>query len=495
MACLAAPVHFCSPTFYASNGAFEGYIVSDCAAIHNIWGREEHHYANTSEEAAADAVKAGCNLCCGGDYNPLVRAMQKGLITEKEIDQALYYTLGTRFRLGLFDPPEKCPYSKIGIDQNDTPEHEALALKVAEESIVLLKNDGVLPLNRSKIKRIAVIGPNADAAWMLEGNYNGHAARPVTVLSGIKNLAGPNIEVTYVEGCPWALRADGSHKPGQEAIDAAVAKAKAADVVIFVGGITARLEGEEMGRDDAFDGFNGGDRTRIELPSVQTDLIKALADTGKPVILVNCSGSPMAMPWEVKYLPAILQAWYPGEQGGRAVGEILFGDVNSSGHLPLTFYASTADLPDFTDYSMSNRTYRYFHGKPEFAFGHGLSYTKFRFQNGRLESKNIPAHGKAKVTFVVKNTGEFDGDEVAQVYFRHVNSAVPQPKLALCGFARVHLNRRESRKVTIEIPAAHLRYWDMEKKQYLVETGNYEFLVGEASDDIRLKLPMTITAQ
>lgn len=474
---------------------FDGYIVSDCAAIHNIWGREEHHYVSTSEEAAAAAVKAGCNLCCGGDYNPLVRAVQKGLITEKEIDQALYYTLGTRFRLGLFDPPEKCPFSKIGIDQNDTPAHEALALKVAEESIVLLKNDGVLPLNRSKIKRIAVIGPNADSDWMLEGNYNGHAARPVTILSGLKQLAGPNIEVTFAAGCPWALRTDGSNKPGQETIADAITKAKAADVVIFVGGITARLEGEEMGRDNAFGGFEGGDRTTIELPSVQTDLLKALAGTGKPVILVNCSGSPMALPWEAGHLPAILQAWYPGEQGGRAVGEILFGDVNPSGHLPLTFYASTADLPGFTDYSMSNRTYRYFNGKPEFAFGHGLSYTKFEFKNGKLELKKISSNGTAKVMFAVKNIGELDGDEVAQVYYRHVNSAVPQAKLALCGFARVHLKRGESSNVTVEIPAARLRYWDTQKKQYVVETGGYELLIGAASDDIRLKLPLTITPQ
>ena len=474
---------------------FDGYIVSDCWAIHNIWGQEEHHYVSTSEEAAAAAVKAGCNLCCGVDYNPLVRAVQKGLITEKEIDQALYYTLWTRFRLGLFDPPEKCPYSKIGIDQNDTPEHEALALKVAEESIVLLKNDGVLPLNRKKVKRIAVIGPNADAAWMLEGNYNGHAARPVTILNGIKQAAGTNIEVTYASGCPWALRADGSNQPKPEAIDDAIAKAKAADVVIFVGGITARLEGEEMGRDNAFAGFEGGDRTTIELPPVQTDLLKALAGTGKPVVLVNCSGSPMALPWETKNLPAILQAWYPGEQGGRAVGEILFGDENPSGHLPLTFYASTADLPGFTDYSMSNRTYRYFSGKPEFAFGHGLSYTKFKFQNGKLESKNIPADGTAKVTFTVKNTGKLDGDEVAQVYYRHVNSSVPQPKLALCGFARVHLKRGESGNVTVAVPATRLRYWDTRKKQYVVEPGKYEFLIGGAADDIRLKLPMTITAR
>jgi beta-glucosidase len=278
-------------------------------------------------------------------------------------------------------------------------------------------------------------------------------------------------------------------------IDEAVNAAKSADVVVFVSGISARLEGEEMGRRADFDGFLGGDRTKIELPSVQTDLMKALAVTGKPVILVNCSGSPMAMPWESKHLPAILQAWYPGEQGGRAVGEILFGDVNPSGHLPLTFYASTADLPDFRDYSMSNRTYRYFNGKPEFAFGHGLSYTKFDFKSGKLESKKIPANGTAKVSFTVKNTGQRDGDEVAQVYFRHVNSVVPQPKLALCGFTRVQLKHGESSQVTVEIPAQRLRCWDTQKKQYVVEPGNYEFLIGAASDNIRLKLPMTITDQ
>jgi beta-glucosidase len=472
---------------------FDGYIVSDCDAIHNIWTPYQHHYVNTPEEAAAVAVKAGCNLCCGRDYNALVKAVQKELITEKEIDQALYYTLWTRFRLGLFDPPEKSPYSKITIKDNDTSEHEALALKAAQEAIVLLKNNGVLPLNRSKLKRIAVLGPNADSTQMLEGNYNGKAARPVSILKGIRQAAGPGVEVTFAAGCPLALRNDGTDKPSQAALDEAVAKAKAADVVVFVSGISARLEGEEMGRRAEFDGFFGGDRTKIELPTVQTDWIKAVAATGKPVILVNCSGSPMAMPWESKKLPAILQAWYPGEQGGRAVGEILFGDVNPSGHLPLTFYASTADLPDFTDYSMSNRTYRYFNGKPEFAFGHGLSYTKFKFASGKLESKSIPASGTAKVTFTVKNTGKRDGDEVAQVYFRHVGSSVPQPKLALCGFARVHLKRGESSEVTVEVPVARLRYWDTQKKQYVVEPGDYEFFVGAASDDIRLTLPMTIT--
>ncbi|HUA67909.1 MAG TPA: glycoside hydrolase family 3 C-terminal domain-containing protein, partial [Candidatus Saccharimonadales bacterium] len=452
-------------------------------------------YVTTPEAAAADAVKAGCDLCCGGDYNALVRAVQEGLVTENEIDRALYYTLWTRFKLGLFDPPAMCPYSRIGIAQNNTPQHRALALKAAEESVVLLKNDGVLPLNRSKIKRIAVIGRNANFIQMLYGNYNGTASQPVTILNGIKQVAGGGIQVTYNEGCPVALLRSDSNKPSDRETAEAVTAAKSADVVIYVGGISSRLEGEEMRGDDAYVGFDGGDRTRIELPLVQTDLLKRLAATGKPVIFVNCSGSAMAMPWEVEHLPAILQAWYPGEQGGHAVAEILFGDVNPNGHLPITFYTSTADLPDFTNYSMSNRTYRYYDGKPEFAFGHGLSYTTFSFRHGALDSKRIVPDGAVKVSFTLKNTGKRDGDEVAQVYFRHIRSNVLQPKLALCGFTRVKLNRGESKRITVEVPAERLRYWDTEKKRYVVGPGKYEFLIGAASDDIRLKLPLTISVR
>jgi beta-glucosidase len=211
--------------------------------------------------------------------------------------------------------------------------------------------------------------------------------------------------------------------------------------------------------------------------------------------MVNCSGSDVAFPWEVEHLPAILQAWYPGEEGGRAVGKILFGDVNPSGHLTVTFYRATTDLPAFTNYDMANRTYRYFTGQPLYAFGHGLSYTKFDFNGASLASKNVPATGTAKVTFTVKNSGSLDGDEVAQVYFRHVKSSVPQPKLALCGFSRVHLKHGESAKVTVEVPTERLRYWDTVKSQYTVEPGDYEFLVGAASDDLRLTVPLTVTAK
>jgi len=471
---------------------FEGYVVSDCDAVRDIWGRQQHHYASTAEEAAAMAVKAGCNLCCGGDYNALVRATQKGLITEKEIDEALYYTLWTRFRLGMFDPADKVPYAKYTLKDNDTPENRQVALALARQSLVLLKNDGILPLDRSKFKRIAVIGPNSDSKSMLHGNYHGAASHPVSILAGIKQSAGPNIEITFTLGSPittrpgtaaWSTQDNTTTRPLPDLAAEALANATNADLIIYVGGITPAQEGE------------GFDRNSIELPDVQEKLVQALQATGKPMVMVNCSGSAMALPWEAEHLPAILQAWYPGEEGGRAVGEVLFGDVNPSGHLPVTFYRATADLPAFTDYSMTNRTYRYFGGAPLFAFGHGLSYTKFDFKSGELESNKIKPDGTAKVTFTLENSGQRDGDEVVQVYFRHVNSAVPQPKLALCGFTRVPLKHGESSKVTVEVPTIRLRYWDTQKKQYVVEPGDYEILVGAASDDIRLKIPLTIAAQ
>jgi beta-glucosidase len=468
---------------------FEGYIVSDCDAIGDIW--RNHHYAKTPEEAAADALKAGCNLCCGGDYNSLVRAVQQGLVTGQEIDAALYFTLWTRFKLGLFDPAEKVPYSKYTIKDNDTPEHRQIALDLARQSLVLLKNDGILPLDRNKIKRIAVIGPNSDSRSMLHGNYHGSASQPISILNGIRQAAGTNVEVAFALGSPittnkqiaaWSRQDNTTARSPAELNAEALEKAANADVIVYVGGITPAQEGE------------GFDRNVIELPPVQEDLVRALQGTGKPMVMVNCSGSAVALPWEDEHLPAILQAWYPGECGGRAVAEVLFGDVNPSGHLPITFYRATADLPSFTDYSMSNRTYRYFSGQPLYAFGHGLSYTKFDFLSGKLESRDVAADGVAKVSFTVKNSGKRDGDEVAQIYFRPVNSSVPQPRLALCGFTRVNLKSGKSAKVSIEIPTSRLRYWDSLKKQYVVEPGDYEFLIGAASDDIRLRLPATISA-
>jgi len=469
---------------------FTGYIVSDCGAIHDIF--DGHKYAASPAAAAAVAVKAGCDICCGGDYNALLEAIQNGLITEPEIDGALAYALQARFRLGLFDPVDRVPFSKITMAENDTPAHEALALQAARESIVLLKNNGLLPLDRTRIKRIAVIGANADSKSMLLGNYNGDPARPVTILDGLKQIAGPNISVTYTPGCPLAVRKDGSNQPTEKLLADALAAAKAADVVIYAGGISPDFEGEEFGGVSQYDGFSGGDRTRIELPSVQEDLLKALVAAGSPVVFVNCSGSAIAMPWEAEHLPAILQAWYPGEQGGRAVAEVLFGDVNPGGRLPVTFYRATDDLPDFENYSMSNRTYRYFGGQPLYAFGHGLSYSQFSYQGAGLNQPGYATTDTVKLEFTVRNTSQREGDEVAQVYFRHIHSTVAQPKLALGGFTRLHLAPGESTRVAVQIPAERLRYWDTVAKQYVVEPGDYELLIGAASDDIRLRVPLKI---
>ena len=476
---------------------FDGFVVSDGGAIENVW--RFHKYVATPEEAAAAAVKAGCNLFSGtimtGEYPDrcfmvLGQMLKENLLTEEQIDGALTRTLAARFKLGLFDPPQDVPWSNIGIDQNDTPEHRALALKVAEESIVLLKNNGVLPIRRAGIKHIAVIGPNANAAQMLYGNYNGVSSQPVTILDGIKAAAGADIEVTYSPGCPLALMNNNSNQPAPEMTADAVATAKAADLVIYAGGLDSTLECEEHQVD--YQGFLGGDRTRIELPSVQENLLKALNATGKPVVFVDCTGSAIAMPWEAGHLSAIVQAWYPGEEGGKAVAEVLFGDVNPAARLPLTFYASTADLPDFESYSMSNRTYRYFSGKPVYAFGHGLSYTKFKYSRAKPGDVKVGRGDTIHLSFSVKNTGRRDGDEVAQVYFRHPRSSSRQENLVLCGFERVHIARGDTTTVTLDIPAKQFRYWDTTTKQYTVDPGKYELFIGAASDDLRLKVPLEV---
>ena len=468
---------------------FNGFVVSDGGAIFDI--NNHHKFVPTAEKAAALAVKAGDDLCSGGgkEYSALTHAVKLGLISEAEIDTALSRGLTARFQLGMFDSSALDPYAQIPITENDTPAHADLALKVARESIVLLKNNGTLPLDRTRLKHILVLGANANSVPVLLGNYHGRPSRTVTILDGIKALAGTNVEVTYEPGCPLATRKN-EKSPGSENWVTAIAAASAADVLIYVGGINSQLEGEEMKVN--FDGFDSGDRTRIELPDVQTDFLKALSATGKPVVFVNCSGSAIAMPWAVKKLPAIVQAWYPGEEGGRAVAEVLFGDVNPAGRLPVTFYNSTADLPAFENYSMTNRTYRYFSGRPEFAFGHGLSYTKFRYRRVTLNQSEFHTNETVKISFTVKNSGRREGDEITQVYFRHVHSALPQPKLALCAFTRVHLERNQSTNITLEIPAEQFRYWDSTKKQYVVEPGDYELLVGAASDDIRLRKSFTV---
>lgn len=458
---------------------FDGYVVSDCGAVRDIYGEKEHHFVKSAEEAAALAVKAGCNLCCGGDYNALVRAVQQGLVSEEEIERALYRTLWTRFKLGLFDPSERVSYNRYTLAENDLPEHGRVALELARQSIVLLKNDGVLPLDRSKFKRLAVIGPNAASKSMLEGNYHGTASHPISILDGIRHAAEPELKILYAMGspittkpgvAPWSGQDNTTTRSVEELKAEALAVASQADLIIYVGGITPAQEGESF------------DRETIELPAEQSDLLKALHATGKPVVLINCSGSAMALPWEDEHLAALVQAWYPGQAGGRAVADVLFGFVNPSGHLPVTFYRSTADLPPFTDYSMKNRTYRYFAGKPLYPFGHGLSYTTFDYAQLKAEPA---AKGGLTVTLEIANSGRRDGDEVVQLYATPPSSSQPQELRALCGFARVSLKAGEKRTVSIDVPAIALRRWNLENKDYALPRGDWTIAAGASSADLR----------
>ncbi len=479
---------------------FQGYVVSDCDAVGDIY--RTHHLVPTAAAAAALALKAGDDLNCGTTYNSLAAAVQQGLVTAPDLDQALRRVLTGRFRLGMFDPADRVPFSKYTLADVDTAANSALALQAARESIVLLKNTGMLPLNRSKLKRLAVIGPNADSLLMLLGNYNGTPSRPVTILQGIRAAtAGRGIQVDYAPGCPTVAAAGprGGRRGGAPApteptgpsspdFQAALALARDADAVIFVGGISAQLEGEEMSVN--LEGFAGGDRTRIELPGVQTALLQALAATGRPVVLVNCSGSAMAMPWEAENLPAIVQAWYPGENGGTAVADILFGDANPAGRLPVTFYRATTDLPAFDDYRMANRTYRYFTGQPLYAFGHGLSYTTFQY-SGLLVTR--PDGRFARIRVDVANTGDRDGDEVVQVYAR--TPGPDSPRRQLCAFRRVSVPKGKRVMVELDVAAEALRHWDPVKKAYALAAGVYEFEIGAASDDIRVTAQVPLAAE
>ncbi len=471
---------------------FKGHILSDCGAIADFF--QWHGFSPTVEAAAAAGVKAGCDLCCGTEYRSLANAVAQKLLTESELDSAVGRLLEARFRLGLFDPPALVPYSKIAATEYDTPANDALSLRMARESIVLLKNDGTLPLDRKKLKRIAVMGFNSTFTNMLMGNYEGEPTHPVTITAGIASLMGTNTEIVSMLASPLAVRIQDENMAAyEEARKKAVETAQSVDAIIYVGGICPQLEREFM--NVPFEGFDHGDRTAIELPRVQTDLLKAIQATGKPLVFVNCSGSAIAMPWEAEHVSAIVQAWYPGQEGGKAVAEVLFGDVNPAGRLPVTFYNATSDLPAFQDYSMENRTYRYFKGKPLYAFGHGLSYTKFKYDAAQLDKAKIKTNGTFHVKLDVANLGTRDGDEVVQVYYRHVKSDVTQPIKALCGFQRVPVAANQTNHVDITVPLKELRYWSLSKKQYVVEPGEYEIMVGGASDDIRAKLVLVVEGE
>ncbi|MFI3292412.1 MAG: glycoside hydrolase family 3 C-terminal domain-containing protein [Rikenellaceae bacterium] len=448
---------------------FDGYVTSDCWGIDDFYKHHKTH--ETPASASAAATLAGTDLECGTANKNLLQAVEENLILERQIHKSVKRLFEIRMRLGMFDPLESNPYGSIGLDVLDCDKHKALALDMAHESMVLLKNaKNTLPLNQKKIKRIAVIGPNAKNEAVMMGNYFGYPSHTSTVVEGIENNF-KDAEVIYIEGV--------GHIAALEGVDFkdVAAQAKKADVIIYVGGISADYEGEEKG--DGFgtaDGFSRGDRNTIELPAAQKELLKVLDKTGKPLIFVNMSGSVVAMEWEHQNVDAIIQAWYGGQAGGQAIADIISGDYNPSGRMPLTAYKSDADLPDFEDYSMTNRTYRYFQGEARYPFGYGLSYTTFAYDNISAPTV-INAGDKITVTAQVTNSGKMDGDEAVQLYVVHKNRDVLTPNCALKGVKKINLKVGESKSVEFTLNPQDFAIVD-ERGNTIVSAGDVEIHIG-----------------
>tara|TARA_B110000971_G_scaffold103160_1_gene106125 strand:- start:1214 stop:3430 length:2217 start_codon:yes stop_codon:yes gene_type:complete len=469
---------------------FEGYVVSDCGAINDIF--DSHKIVNTQEEAAALGIRRGCDLNCGSVYQrALKKAVSQGLIGIKEIDLSVYRLMLARMKLGMFDPTELVPYAQIPFELNNSRAHDDMALKMAHKSMTLLKNNGILPLNKNLIKKIAVIGPNADNINALRGNYYGSASNPVTIINGIKAKAGTEIEVVYHKGVSLVT----SQNKDSLVLSKEILKdIETADVSLFVGGLDATWEGEEsneMRAHNGEDGFLGGDRTKIELPEVQLNALKAMTKTGTPVVFVLLAGSAVSFNGLEQELEGLLAAWYPGQRGGDAVADVLFGEYNPAGRLPVTFYSSTDELAGFEDYNMragKGFTYRYYNGEALYPFGHGMSYTKFKYSEMTIDKTNIVKSDEILVSVKVKNSGVLDGEEVVQLYIKDVESTTWMPLKQLREFKRISLKKGEQKTVEFKLKAIEdLRHYDATKQSYVVEPGDFEIQIGSSSKDIRLK--------
>ncbi|MDB6156449.1 MAG: glucan 1,4-alpha-glucosidase [Gammaproteobacteria bacterium] len=617
---------------------FDGYVVSDCDSIDDIF--KQHKIVDSEEAAAALGLKSGLDLNCGQAYAALAGAVKQRLVTEAQIDVSVRRLMLARMRLGMFDPPAQVKWAQTPYSVNQSSRNDQMALRAAQSSIVLLKNDRLLPLSRD-IGTLAVIGPTADDVMALLGNYYGTPASPVTVLQGIRAAVGAKTKVLYSRGADlvegreepraapaidpqylrpsrdssahglkgeyfsgrdfkgepllnrtdarvsfrwdrgsptddlvaqgqlppdkalpndnfcirwtgrllppttgryeiavgaddgfrlfidgrlvidnWqinsrmqsksafldlqagtaydikleyfdnirdaevrlAWRLPGAKPPFEEALDAA----KAADVVVFVGGLTGDVEGEEM--KVSYPGFAGGDRTDLRLPSTQEKLLEAIRATGKPVVLVLTTGSALSVDWAKEHLPAILVAWYPGQRGGDAIADVLFGGTNPAGRLPVTFYKASEKLPAFDDYNMRGRTYRYFEGEPLFPFGYGLSYTHFEYSGLQIDHSRVAEHDTVHVSLTVKNVGPRTGDEVVQLYVREVTPRERRAVKALRGIERLTLKPGDTRRASFTlVPDKDFTHYDVEHKRYAVNGGSYELQVGASSSDIRLK--------
>ena len=446
---------------------FKGHVVSDCWAIRDF--HEYHKITSSPEESAALALNAGCDLNCGSTYPMLTVSFKKGLVTEEAIDTALGRVLRTRFKLGMFDPPKKSRWAKLDRKIINCEKHRRLALKAAHKSIVLLKNDNnLLPLD-STPKKITVAGPAAANAHTLFGNYYGVSVRFITILEGlaekVKDKFGINL--VYRQGC--LMHSENSRslvRYGEENVS---------DVVIVTLGLDGALEGEEG---DAIASDSNGDRNAIEIPPWQLKFLKAVREAGKKIILILTGGSPIAFPEELA--DAVIFAWYSGELGGQAVADIIFGDVVPSGKLPLTFPASTEQLPPYEDYSMKGRTYRYMKEKPLYPFGFGLSYTSFRFDSIALSSSSICAGGSVKASVTLSNTGKYDADEVVQIYVSRDKRGEDEPIASLRAFRRIFIRAGKSEKVEFDLASSAFETVNAQG-EYQLLPGSYTITAADAA--------------
>lgn len=456
---------------------FAGHYVSDCGALQDF--HEHHKVTRTAAESAALALERGCDVNCGAVYAHVLAAVERGEISEELVDRAVIRLMTTRLKLGMLDQVEQ--FDSIPFEACDCAEHRETNRRAARKVMTLLKNNGVLPLDRSKVRTIAVIGPNADDRTMLPGNYHGTASEYITPLDGIRRVAGEEVRILYSEGChKWKDRIEGLGMPGDRLAEAVIC-AKHSDVAVVVLGLDETMEGEEMHSSNA---YGSGDRESISLPPVQEELLEAVQATGTPTVLVLCAGSAMEVCWADQHADAILDAWYPGAQGGLALAETLFGENNPAGRLPITFYRSTEELPDFTDYSMKGRTYRYMEGEALYPFGYGLSYTTFAYSGLKLDQAELKTGEPLHVRVTVQNAGDRDGDEVVQCYLRDEEASVTVPKWSLCAFQRIHLKAGESREVQLTVRPESMAVV-LENGERVIEPGAFTLFVGGSQPDTR----------
>lgn len=452
---------------------FEGHFVSDCWAIKDF--HENHMVTNTPKESAALALNTGCDLNCGNTYLHILSAYRSGLVTEEKIKEAAVRLYTTRFLLGLFG---ECEFDMIPYSVVECAEHRALSLKAAEKSIVMLKNNGILPLNKETIKTIGIIGPNADSRAALAGNYHGTASRYITIQEGIQDYLGRDVRVLTSAGCElFQDRTEHLALAGDRLMEAKIV-ADNSDVVILCVGLDETLEGEEG---DTGNSYASGDKVDLLLPKVQRDLMQAISETGKPVVLCMMAGSDIDMSFAAEHFDAVLHLWYPGAEGGKAVARILFGDVSPSGKLPVTFYETLEELPEFEDYSMKGRTYRFMERLAQYPFGFGLTYGDVRVNRAEL----LGAGGDVlRIEAEVENYGKASTEEVVQVYVKNKDSVYAVRNPELCAMKRVFLESGEKKWITLEIAARALTVVNDEGKR-IPDGSEFVFYIGCSQPDER----------